>query len=68
MKLIDTYTNFCFIAILVNTMLSVPNVKLPLYLVIVSLVSIGLYIVAKIVLMVFFLVFTFTKLTILEHP
>ena len=67
MKLIDTYTSFCFIAILVNTMLSVPNVKLPLYLVIVSLVSIGLYIVAKIVLMIFFLVFTFTKLTILER-
>lgn len=66
MKLADTYTNLCFIALLLSTYFQQPNVPIPLYILIVSLVSMGLYVLMKAILLVVFVVFTLTRLGILE--
>jgi hypothetical protein len=91
MKLVDTYTNMCFVAILVNTQIHRLNggggvdhlgeqeagsgasissgtaglaleVNLPMYMLIVSLVSMGIYMLFKAVATIFLIVFTCVKL------
>lgn len=63
MKLADTYTNLCFVALIVNTYAhwnveGASSQRLPLYMVIITLASMGIYIIGKAVLVIYFIVFT----------
>lgn len=84
MKLADTYTNMCFIAILINIFIKhlqdkdshrdkddpLPT-EIPLYMFIVSLASAGVYVLSKIGLLIYLMIFTcrdLTKLTSKNEP
>ena len=56
MKLTDTYTNLCFLALLVHT---TPFSSMPAYLPIVSFIAMAVFLMSKLILVIYFLFFIF---------